>query len=303
MKKNVNKIRWSKADMAYNVINVTILGLLMLLVLYPLYFVVIASISDPSAVGTGQVLFWPSGLNFDGYQRIFEYEMIWVGYRNSIIYAITGSFLSVSLTMTAGYAFTRNRMPGRKFFLALYTIPMFFNGGLIPTYLVVQGMNLVDNPLILILLGAVSMYNIIITKTFIRSNIPEEMFEAAKIDGCGSIRYFFSVVIPLSKAIIAVLVVFSVVGQWNSYFNALIYISNKAYYPLQLVIRDILNTQTAMMQALETGSMGADAMMEIYRAESMKYGVIIVASLPMLMVYPFAQKYFTKGVMIGAVKG
>ena len=271
MKKNVNKIRWSKADMAYNVINVTILGLLMLLVLYPLYFVVIASISDPSAVGTGQVLFWPSGLNFDGYQRIFEYEMIWVGYRNSIIYAITGSFLSVSLTMTAGYVFTRNRMPGRKFFLALYTIPMFFNGGLIPTYLVVQGMNLVDNPLILILLGAVSMYNIIITKTFIRSNIPEEMFEAAKIDGCGSIRYFFSVVIPLSKAIIAVLVVFSVVGQWNSYFNALIYISNKAYYPLQLVIRDILNTQTAMMQALETGSMGADAMMEIYRAESMKY--------------------------------
>ena len=139
MKKNVNKIRWSKADMAYNVINVTILGLLMLLVLYPLYFVVIASISDPSAVGTGQVLFWPSGLNFDGYQRIFEYEMIWVGYRNSIIYAITGSFLSVSLTMTAGYVFTRNRMPGRKFFLALYTIPMFFNGGLIPTYLVVQG--------------------------------------------------------------------------------------------------------------------------------------------------------------------
>lgn len=151
--------------------------------------------------------------------------------------------------------------------------------------------------------GIFCFYNIIITKTYIRSNIPEELFEAAKIDGCGNIRYFFSIILPLSKAIIAVLVVFTVVGQWNSYFNALIYISDKALYPLQLVIRDILNTQTAMMQALETGGMGADALAEIYQAESMKYGVIIISSLPMMIVYPFAQKYFTKGVMIGAVKG
>lgn len=301
--RRTNRIRSSRIDRIYNAVNIIVLGILMLMVLYPLYFIVIASISEPSAVGTGQVLFTPSGFNLDGYKRIFEYEMIWVGYRNSVFYAVAGTLLSVSLTMATGYVFTRKSMPGRKFFLTLYTIPMFFNGGLIPTYLVVQGLNLLNNPLILILLGAVSMYNIIITKTFIRSNIPEEMFEAARIDGCGNIRYFFSVVVPLSKAIIAVLAVFSAVGQWNSYFNALIYISDKAYYPLQLVIRDILSTQTAMMQALETGGLGADAMMEIYRAESMKYGVIIVASLPMLVVYPFAQKYFTKGVMIGAVKG
>lgn len=298
-----NKIRSSRVDRAYNALNAFILGLLLAAVAYPLYFIVIASFSDPSAVGTGQVLFFPKGFNLEGYQRIFEYGMLWVGYKNSILYAIGGTVLSVVLTTTAAYVFTRNTLPGRKFFLVLYTIPMFFNGGLIPTYLVVQNLNLVNSPFILILLGAVSMYNIIITKTYIRSNIPEEMFEAAKIDGCGNIRYFFAVVLPLSKAIIAVLVVFAVVGQWNSYFNALIYISEKDFYPLQLVIRDILNTQTAMMQALETGGMGADAMAEIYQAESMKYGVIIVSSLPMMIVYPFAQKYFTKGVMIGAVKG
>ena len=303
LKKKSNKISSSAADKFYNIVNIIVLALLLVLIAYPLYFIVIASISEPSAVGTGQVLFLPKGINLEGYRRIFEYKMLWVGYRNSIFYALSGTLLSVSLTMATGYVFTRNTLPGRKFFLTLYTIPMFFGGGLIPTYLVVQRLNLVNNPLILILLGAVSMYNIIITKTFIRSNIPEEMFEAAKIDGCGNIRYFFSVIIPLSKAIIAVLVVFSVVGQWNSYFNALIYISNKDFYPLQLIIRSILNTQTAMMQALETGSMGADALIEIYRAESMKYGVIVVASLPMLIVYPFAQKYFTKGIMIGAVKG
>ncbi|MFR8003829.1 MAG: carbohydrate ABC transporter permease [Hydrogeniiclostridium sp.] len=297
------KIRSSRIDRIYNAVNTFLLGVLLIIVAYPLYFIVIASFSDPSAVGTGQVLFFPKGLNLEGYQRIFEYEMLWVGYRNSIFYAVAGTLLSVSLTMMAAYVFTRNTLPGRKFFLILYTIPMFFNGGLIPTYLVVQDLHLVNSPFILILLGAVSMYNIIITKTYIRSNIPEELFEAAKIDGCGNIRYFFSIILPLSKAIIAVLVVFTVVGQWNSYFNALIYISDKALYPLQLVIRDILNTQTAMMQALETGGMGADALAEIYQAESMKYGVIIVSSLPMMIVYPFAQKYFTKGVMIGAVKG
>ena len=297
------KIRSSRIDRIYNAVNIFLLGVLLVIVAYPLYFIVIASFSDPSAVGTEQVLFFPKGLNLEGYQRIFEYEMLWVGYRNSIFYAVAGTLLSVSLTMMAAYVFTRNTLPGRKIFLILYTIPMFFNGGLIPTYLVVQDLHLVNSPFVLILLSAVSMYNIIITKTYIRSNIPEELFEAAKIDGCGNIRYFFSIILPLSKAIIAVLVVFTVVGQWNSYFNALIYISDKALYPLQLVIRDILNTQTAMMQALETGGMGADALAEIYQAESMKYGVIIVSSLPMMIVYPFAQKYFTKGVMIGAVKG
>lgn len=298
-----NKIRSSRVDRAYNALNAFVLGMLLVVVAYPLYFIVIASFSDPSAVGTGQVLFFPKGFSLEGYQRIFEYGMLWVGYKNSILYAIGGTVLSVVLTTTAAYVFTRNTLPGRKFFLVLYTIPMFFNGGLIPTYLVVQNLNLVNSPFILILLGAVSMYNIIITKTYIRSNIPEEMFEAAKIDGCGNIRYFFAVILPLSKAIIAVLVVFAVVGQWNSYFNALIYISDKELYPLQMIIRDILNTQTAMMQALETGGMGVDAMAEIYQAESMKYGVIIISSLPMMIVYPFAQKYFTKGVMIGAVKG
>lgn len=300
---NRTKIKENRFDFAYNILNFVVLSIIFLIVAYPLYFIVIASFSDPSGVGTGKVLFLPWGINFEGYKKILEYKMFWVGYRNSFAYAIGGTFLSVTMTMFNGYVFTRNTLPGRKFFLALFTIPMFFSGGLIPTYLVVQKLGLVDNPIILILLGAVSMYNIIITKTFIRSTIPEEMFEAAKIDGCSNIRYFFSIIMPLSKAILAVLTVFSVVSQWNSYFNALIYISNKDFYPLQLVLRDILNSQTAMLQAMETGSMGENAMAEIYKAESMKYGIIILSSLPMIMIYPFAQKYFTKGVMIGAVKG
>ncbi|WP_409345938.1 carbohydrate ABC transporter permease [Paenibacillus sp. MBLB4367] len=296
-------VRRSRADVVYDVINVTFLALLLVIVLYPLYFVVIASFSDPAAVGTGKVVLFPAGFNLYGYDLIFKYKQLWIGYRNTVFYTIGGTALSVSLTLMTAYAFSRKDMVGRGFIVTLFIIPMFIHGGLIPTYLLVRKLHLIDNPLTVIILGCVSMWNIIITRTFFQSTIPQELFEAAKMDGCGNIGYFTKVVLPLSKAIIAVLVVFSAVGHWNSFFNALIYLNDRNLIPLQLVLREILTSQTQMMQQLELGIGDQDMAQKTFLAESVKYGIIIVSSLPVFCIYPFAQKYFVKGVMIGSLKG
>ena len=297
------EVRRSRADIVYDTVNVAFLTLLLIIVLYPLYFVVIASFSDPSAVGTGKVILFPKGFNFNGYDVIFKYDQLWVGYRNTAIYTIGGTALSVSLTLMTAYAFSRKDLAGRGFIVTLFIIPMFIHGGLIPTYLLVRDLHLIDNPLIVMILGCVNMWNIIITRTFFQTTIPQELFEAAKIDGCGNVGYFTKVVLPLSKAIIAVLIVISAVGQWNSFFNALIYLNDRNLIPLQLVLREILTSQTQMMQQLELGIGDQDMAAQTFLAESVKYGIIIVSSLPVLCIYPFAQKYFVKGVMIGSLKG
>lgn len=296
-------VRRGRADKIYDIVNFTFLTILFVIVLYPLYFVVIASFSDPSAVGTGRVFLFPKGFNLNGYELIFNYKQLWIGYRNTLLYTIGGTLLSVSLTLMTAYAFSRKDMVGRGFIVTLFIIPMFIHGGLIPTYLLVRNLHMLDNPLTVIILGCVSMWNIIITRTFFQSTIPHELFEAAKMDGCGNISYFTKVVLPLSKAIIAVLVVFAAVGQWNSFFNALIYLNDRNLIPLQLVLREILTSQTQMMQQLEMGIGDQDMAQKTFLAESVKYGIIIVSSLPVLCIYPFAQKYFVQGVMIGSLKG
>ncbi|MBE1445895.1 carbohydrate ABC transporter permease [Paenibacillus sp. OAS669] len=296
-------VRRGRSDKIYDIVNFTFLAVLFVIVLYPLYFVVIASFSDPSAVGTGRVFLFPKGFNLNGYELIFNYKQLWIGYRNTVLYTIGGTVLSVSLTLMTAYAFSRKDMVGRGFIVTLFIIPMFIHGGLIPTYLLVRNLHMLDNPLTVIILGCVSMWNIIITRTFFQSTIPHELFEAAKMDGCGNISYFTKVVLPLSKAIIAVLVVFAAVGQWNSFFNALIYLNDRYLIPLQLVLREILTSQTQMMQQLEMGIGDQDMAQKTFLAESVKYGIIIVSSLPVLCIYPFAQKYFVQGVMIGSLKG
>ena len=298
-----SKIGNCKADRIYNFFNIVFLSLLLFIVAYPLYFIIIASVSTPAAVGRGKVAFWPDAINLSGYKTILEYEMLWIGYRNSVIYTVLGTVLSVMTTMCCGYVFTRRDLPFRKFLIVLFVIPMFFSGGLIPTYLIIRDYGLLDNPLLLIIISCVSTYNIIIARTFIDTNIPKEMFEAARIDGSNNISYFIKMVIPLSKALIAVLSVFAAVGYWNNYFNALIYITTRDYLPLQNIIREILSVSTNLQKQMEAGDIGDDAIETAYAAESIKYGVIIVSSLPMMAVYPFAQKYFVKGVMIGAIKG
>jgi putative aldouronate transport system permease protein len=292
--------RKSKSDLLFDLINYSFLTVGMLLILYPLYFVLIASVSDPNHIYAGDVWLFPKGVTLDGYQRIFNDASIWIGYGNSLLYAALGTGISVTLTMFAAYPLSRRDFVGRNVFMMFFMLTMFFGGGLIPTYLLIKDLGMINTIWALVVPGAAGVFNIIIVRTFFQSTIPDEMREAAFIDGCSNTKFFLQIVIPLSKPIIAVMVLFHVVGFWNGFFDALIYLNDQSKYPLQLVLRNIL------VQNQVNSSMMADV--ESYAAklrvtELIKYGVIIVASLPLLILYPFLQRYFVKGVMIGSIKG
>jgi len=292
-----NKMIARGADKAYN-ITVFFLSLLsFIIVLYPIYFIIIASFSDSILVNQGQVVFSPKGVNFFGYQQIFQNAKIWIGYRNTIIYSVIGTFFNLVLTVPAAYVLSRRNFRPRKLLMFIFVFTMYFSGGMIPTYMLIKSLHLLDTPWILIIIGGVNVYNLIITRTFLENSIPEELYEAATLDGCSHFNYFFAVVLPLSKAVIAVIMLYYMVGHWNDFFNPLLYINSDAYQPLQIVLRNILLSN----QALE-GVAGASGYAQRY-ADQIKFGVIIVSTLPILCVYPFIQKYFEKGVMIGAVKG
>lgn len=299
MKKH-GSMRRTRFDTCFDIITTILLVLALLIVLYPLYFVVIASVSDATSISSGQVILLPKNVSMVGYQRILQDARIGSGYVNSILYTLGSTLIGVTTTVMAGYSFSRSDLAGRKVLMLLYVFTMYFNGGLIPTYLVVKQLGLMGSPWVVILLGSVSVYNIIIARSFFTNNIPPELFEAASIDGCGNGRFFISIVVPLSKSIIAVLALYYAVAQWNGYFNALVYLNRQEQYPLQLILREIL-ISSQMVQA-DIGDL--DAIQEMQRiAATVKYGVIVVASVPMLMIYPLVQKYFVKGVMIGSVKG
>ena len=293
-------VRRTRFDAAFDGISTLLLVLALLVVLYPLYFVVIASVSDATSIGTGQVILLPKNLSLVGYKRILQDTRIWSGYRNSVLYTLGTTALGVTTTVMAGYSFSRSDLTGRRVLMLLYVFTMYFSGGLIPTYLVVKQLGLMGSPWVVILLSSVSVYNIIIARSFFSGSIPPELLEAASIDGCGNGRFFVSIVVPLSKSIVAVLALYYAVAQWNGYFNALVYLNRQEQYPLQLILREIL-ISSQMVQADITD---LDAIQEMQRiAATVKYGVIVVASVPMLLIYPFVQKYFVKGVMIGSVKG
>lgn len=293
-------IKRSKEDLVFDIITYVVLSIVFLIVAYPLYFVLISSISDPYKVLNGEVILYPKGINFDGYQKIFEYKSIWTGYRNTAFYTIVGTLINVVLTMCIAYPLSRKHFSGRKVIMIILMITMYFSGGMIPMYLLVKGLGIRDSWFVMVILGAISVYNVIIARTFLEANIPPDLEEAASIDGCSQLKFFALMVIPLSKAIIAVLVLYYAVGHWNDYMRGLIYLNTPEKYPLQLVIRSIL-TQSQIIPSSSEDVEELDAMMRT--AEAMKYGVIIVSSLPTLALYPFVQKYFVKGVMIGSVKG
>lgn len=295
------RVRLTRADRLFNIVVYTFLGLAALSVAYPLYFIILASISDPVAINSGQTLLLPKGVNLNTYQAILEENRIWIGYRNTILYTFFGTLLSLACKIPAGYALSRSDLPGAGIIMKLLVFTMYFTGGLIPTYMVVQGLGLVNNPLVMVILGCVSVYDIIIARTYFRANIPREMLEAAYLDGCGNLRFFFSIVIPLSGAIIAVIALYSAVGYWNGFFNALIYLSKQEYFPLQLVVRDLLLVSQTIANSGEGDPYAVQNALRL--AETMKYGIIIVCSLPMLVLYPFIQRFFVKGVMIGGIKG
>ena len=299
--KRKNKIKKCKQDKVFNVVNTILLVLCTLVFLYPLVFVVSASITKPSDVLSGKMFLFPTSLYFEGYKEIFRYDGLWRGFLNSIIIVFFGSLLNMFVTFTAGYALSRKDFYGKRFFFVFFLFAMFFNGGLIPTYLLISrhlGMN--NSLLALIIPSAVSVWNIILAKTYFSSSLSSELLEAAKIDGCTNIRYFVKIALPLAKPIIAVILLYNIVGRWNSYFDALIYLQDPNLFPLQLVIRNLISENQISNLDPNAGQISIDNM---YKVEGMKYGVIILSTIPMLIIYPFVQKYFVKGVMVGSLKG
>jgi putative aldouronate transport system permease protein len=277
-----------------------IAGVVLLIVLYPLLFVLSASFSDPALVMNGKVWLLPKGLTLDAYKEIFNYKAVWVGYRNTIIYTTVGTLINLTLTTIAAYPLSRRDLPGRNMFMIIMTFTMFFTGGLIPTFLLVKELGMLNTIWAMVIPNAIATYNLIVMRTYFQTSIPWELQEASQIDGCSNTRLLIYVILPLSKPIIAVMVLFYAVGHWNAFFNGLIYLRNSDLYPLQLILREILIiSQSAFLD--ESGSTFG-MVDKLLLAESIKYALIIIACIPVLVLYPFVQKHFVKGVMIGSIK-
>lgn len=291
-------------DRVFDTFNLIVISLFLVIIIYPLYWVLIASISEPQAVNSGAVLLWPVDLSFSGYRKLIATSVIWRSYGNTLIYTIVGTALNTSITLAGGYALSRPQLPYRKTIMKLLIFTMFFNGGLIPTYMLVVNLNLINSMWAVILPTTLSVYNMAIARAFFQSSIPDGIIEAAQIDGCSNIKTFFKVVIPVSPAIISVLVLFHVVFRWNEFFNAMIYLTSANKFPLQLILREILVSSQSAAQNIAGSDGDSKAIMELQRqAQLIKYSAIVVSTVPMLMIYPFLQKYFIKGIMVGALKG
>ena len=296
--KKENKL---SSDKVFEIANCVFLLILVIIVAYPLYYVLVASISDPYEVYAGKNFLLPSKVTFEGYARVFKEKSIAMGYVNSIYYTVLGTLVSVALIITTGDCVSKKTLPFRKAIMIFYVITMYFGGGLIPTYLVVSKTGLLNSVWSLILPGGVAVYNVIVARTYFESSIPEELYEAASIDGSGNMGTFFKIALPLAKPILAVMVIFTMVAYWNDWFTSLIYMSDKAKYPLQLALRQILIQSQAT--ATMIGNMDGGYAQANRITELIKFASIVVGAVPMLIAYPFVQKYFEKGFMAGAVKG
>ena len=291
--------RTLNSDAVFDVVVNVIGGIIVLIVLIPLIFVLAASFSDPDLVIRGKVLLLPKGFTTKAYVMVFENEDIWRGFINSCFYTAAGTAISVVLTILAAYPLSRKNFAGRGIFMMLILFTMYFSGGMIPTYLLVKNLGMYNTVWALLIPAALSTYNLIVARTFFENSIPSELYEAGTLDGCNNLQMLLQIVLPLSKAILAVLVLYYAVDIWNAYFDALIYIRDADMHPLQIVLRNIL----LLGQPEQMGTNDAGMAEKIKMAEAVKYSAIVVSSIPMLIIYPFVQKYFVRGVMIGAVKG
>ncbi|MCI9457128.1 MAG: carbohydrate ABC transporter permease [Oscillospiraceae bacterium] len=300
MKKNLNAIRLSSGDRIFNIINLTLLSIIMVIVLYPLIYILSASFSNSNAVMAGRVWLFPVEPTLAGYEAVFKNPQIPRSFVNTIYLTVAGTMVNIAFTIMLAYPLSRKTLFGRGVITGFITFTMLFSGGLIPSFLLIKGMGLYNTYWALILPGAVSVYNVIVARTFFQSNIPDDLYEAASLDGCSDIYFMWKIVLPLSAPIIAVLTMFYAVGHWNSYFNAMIYLQDSKKFTLQVVLRNILianQIDNEMMKDI-------DAMQKQEGlAQLLKYSLIVVASVPMLVLYPFIQKHFVKGIMIGALKG
>ncbi|WCF06391.1 carbohydrate ABC transporter permease [Paenibacillus thiaminolyticus] len=296
----MDSLAHDKSDRIFHFVNNAVLGVFLLIVLYPLLYVVSASFSSASAVISGKVWLWPVEFSLDGYAAVFRHRMVWTGLQNTLLYTFAGTLISVLVTVLAAYPLSRNDFKGRRGFTLLFVFTMMFNGGLIPTYLLVKELGMLDTAWAMIVPAALSVWNVMIMMTYFRTSIPLELLESAQMDGCSDFTFLLRIVLPLSGPIIAVVTLFYAVDQWNQYFNALIFLKSEKLFPLQLVLRDILVQNQVSQETL--GDAKTAAARQGLR-ELLKYSLIVVSSVPLLAIYPFVQKYFVKGMMIGSIKG
>ena len=298
-RKKHHPIRDTLGDKLFYAACYLITALFMLAVLYPLVYILSASFSSADAITSGRMWLFPVDFSLVGYRYILKYDAIWLGYRNTLFYTFAGTLINVAMTITCAYGLSRRGMRGRRFFTMLFTFTMIFSGGMIPNYLLMKNLKILNTVWCMLLPGAISAYNLIVAKTFIENSIPVDLLEAARIDGCSDVRFFFSIVLPLSKAILAVLLLMYAAAHWNAYFNAFLYLTDKRLYPLQIFLRQILVQSNMSADMLDPEAM---AQMQTLQ-QILKYAVIVVSTAPMLCMYPFVQKYFRQGVMIGSIKG
>ena len=300
-------IKDTGAEKVFFLIDYILLGTIFLLVMYPLIYILSSSFSDAEAVLQGRVWFLPVEPSLDGYKAVFQYDAVWLGYGNTIFYTVFGTTVNVFLTMMAAYPLSRRDFVGRNAIMFIFTFTMFFNGGLIPTYLLVRSLGLVNTRWAMVFHAAIGVWNVIITRTYLQSTIPQELYDSAKVDGASNTRILFAVVLPLSGPILAVITLFYGVQHWNSFFPALIYLRDRSLRPLQIVLREILIENSPRMMAEMMESLSPEQLEQMTKREYLQallqYSLIIVATFPVLAVYPFVQKYFVRGVMIGAIKG
>ena len=295
-----SEIRDTRGDRIFMAINYAALTLLLLTILYPLLYIVSASFSDPRMVTSGHVWLWPVSPTLEGYVAIFRNRFLVSGFANSLFYTLAGTAINVAMTILAAYPLSRSNLPGRNLLTLLFFFTTLFSGGLIPSYLVARNLGIINTRWAMLLPGALGIWNILIMRTYFQTSIPRELHEAAQLDGCDEITYLLKIVLPLSGPIIAVVALFSAVGHWNAFFNALIYLSDKNLWPLQLVLRDILIQNNIDVTMLTDAQ---ELMRRLALRESLKYSLIVTATLPLLLAYPFVQKHFVKGVLLGSVKG
>lgn len=301
MKKN-NKIKGLGNDRVTDFVINLILVIVAFVCLYPLWFVLIASFSDPSSIIRGEVFLWPVKMTTAAYEGLLARPEIWVGYRNTIFYTITGTLWSLLCTVPTAYALSRPRLPGRKVINLLFLITMYFSGGIIPTFMLINSLGWVDTVWALIIPGGITCYNMIITRSFFTGNVPEDLYDASRIDGTSYTGFFLRVVLPLSKSIIAILTLFAVQTHWNTYMTAKIYIYSGELYTLQQTIQNIISNANAGLADLQ-GSDPTAYLQKMREQQLLKYAIVIVSIIPLILIYPFIQKYLVKGVMVGAVKG
>lgn len=294
-------------DRLIDIFIIALMLIILITTLYPLWFTTIVSVSDPILVGSGRVTLYPKGFTLEAYRNVFKNKIIWTGYSNTIFYTVLGTVFNLFLTIPAAYVLSKKKLRGRNFLSWYFLFTMYFSGGLIPTYLLIKNLYLINTRWVLIVTGGISIYNMIVTRIFFQTTIPEELYESAIMDGASNFRMFFQIAIPLAKPIIAVMTLFYAVSRWNSYFTALIYTTEPSLAPLQLVLRRILILNESMLEEITEGTLTGEemerAIRKVFIAETMKYALIFIASAPLLVAYPFVQKHFVKGIMIGSLKG